>query len=125
MHQLLPHLLLTSLLLTACNFREEKNQATDKPVDLPTFDSAQLTYAEVKDKVLDPYCTSCHSDAGGNLGATNLDSYAAVKAKAERVRVRTLEDKNSPMPPGGAIDLSSKALLKAWLDQGAPETTNP
>lgn len=108
----------TFLSLTACNFNEQKTDTDDTVTEIT---EADLNYANVNTKVISPYCLSCHSPAGGNRAGVNLEGYANVIARLDRVEGTVLVE--GSMPPSGspAVSAGAAALLKAWIDAGAPE----
>ena len=103
---------LTSSLLFACNFYEVKdNQTTTTTID-PT---KKFSYADVKESIFDPHCTSCHGAQN-----PNLESYGAVVAAKDGVITQSIVRKT--MPKGYTLTADEIAMLQAWYDQGAPET---
>jgi mono/diheme cytochrome c family protein len=66
------------------------------------------------------YCDGCHaadtSDRHGAPEDVNFDTLDQLRAQAERVRVRTLE--NQDMPPGGGVIDDDLWLLDAFLACG-------
>ncbi|RYZ69001.1 MAG: hypothetical protein EOP09_08475 [Proteobacteria bacterium] len=105
-------------LIGACNFREDK---LDGDEDSPLIAEADLHYSVVNDKVIRPYCLSCHSAAGGNQGGVNIETFANVTAQLPNIKGAAIE--NLSMPPASATTLptSSYNLLKAWIEAGGPE----
>ena len=69
--------------------------------------------------LIDRYCAACHTD-GSELAPFPLQSYDQVFNKRSAIAY-TLEA--DTMPPLGFADLSPEqaALLKQWIDEGAPE----
>ncbi len=103
----------------ACNFKDEKGNAADQTVTIdPT---AAVGFAEIQTKILQPYCVGCHSAAAGNSGKVNLETYAAVTASGVIDRIKSSTIVSRRMPPEGPLSGNDIALLKAWIDQGAPE----
>lgn len=102
------------LALSACNYYEQK--AVAGPVD-----PASITYKDVKDQVLGPYCIKCH---GGTAGLF-FDTYAGV------LKALSPGDEKSPlcavlqdgsMPPAGnkpSADLAK--MVCDWVKAGALE----
>ncbi len=108
-----------ALLSGACNFNKQKvdtSNETAAPVS-----AADLNYANINSKVIEPYCLSCHSAAGGNRAGLNLETYASIMNRLELVQVTVIMERS--MPPSGspALDPSAYALMKAWLEAGAPQ----
>lgn len=106
--------------LTACNFKEVKDENdSNSGGETPVDPGAPVSFAEIQSKILEPSCTICHSASGGNDGGVNLETYAAVKAKIDKIKTTTVDKKT--MPLGDTLPANLIALLKAWIDQGAPQ----
>lgn len=107
-----------ALSLTACNFNEQKTDTDNTVVEIT---EADLNYANVNTKVISPYCLSCHSPAGGNRAGVNLEGYANLMAHLDRVEGTVIVE--GSMPPSGspAVSAGAAALLKSWIDAGAPQ----
>jgi uncharacterized membrane protein len=59
----------------------------------------------------------CH-DAAGSAGGVVLETYPQISGKADRINQRCIVDKT--MPPGGPLLPAELAILKCWIDSGAP-----
>jgi uncharacterized membrane protein len=106
--------LLVGFLASCGNFREEK------PQHFSLLEVGKAPgFVRLDEQVFSKRCTSCHSTAGGNLGGFNMDTYANVFAKRDRVLFRAVTAKT--MPLGGPIPDSEQALIQAWYDAGSPE----
>jgi uncharacterized membrane protein len=103
--------------LSACNFKEEKDDDGDTGVTIDP--STPVSYAEIRTQILEPSCISCHSSGGGNQGGVNLESYAIVKAQAAAIKASTVD--STRMPQGDSLSANLRALLGAWIAQGTPE----
>jgi mono/diheme cytochrome c family protein len=111
--------------LVSCNYNDTKNQPTSltktgTPNGTP---QAAVDYQTVKTLVFDQACIKCH---GSTLvkGGVRLDTYALAFATVDRIRTEVEAGDMPPPPPRGAtLSDEQKALLFAWLDSGAPETT--
>ena len=81
-----------------------------------------LSFAAVRDIVLSARCYECHSQAHGNQGGINLETYANVSALAPAIQQQVASDN---MPLGGPpLEASQKDVLFAWIKAGAPEQSN-
>jgi mono/diheme cytochrome c family protein len=90
------------------------------PQEIP-IDAASIDYAFVNTKVFEPYCVRCHSDAGGNKGDVNLETYeSVVSALTEIENVVFVERKMPPKRAGGPLSGYPLEVLKAWIEAGAP-----
>ncbi|CAN5630743.1 hypothetical protein BH10BDE1_BH10BDE1_10270 [soil metagenome] len=113
--------------LSGCNYNDSKNQPTAprKAGGEPngTRPDAVVDFATVKSLVFDQSCTKCHGPTLAKAGL-RLDQYASTFAKIDLVRDEVEGGTMPPPPPRGAIlSPEQKALLIAWIDSGAPETT--
>ncbi len=59
----------------------------------------------------------CH-DAAGSAGGVVLETYLQISGKAARINQRCIVDKT--MPTGGPLLPAELAILKCWIDSGAP-----
>lgn len=98
--------------LSSCGFYRPKNQDGGF-----SFNQSELSFDLVKSRVLAPRCVACHNSASAK-GGVILDNYDDVKANLGRIETAALV--NQTMPPTGPLSDSSKELLRAWIDAGAP-----
>jgi uncharacterized membrane protein len=110
--------LLATAPLGACNFKDEKDGAKDEN-GVIVDPAVPTSFTEIQTKILKPSCTGCHSVGGGNQGGVNLETYTAVKAEIADIKSSTID--SSRMPQGDSLSSNLRALLKAWIEQGAPE----
>ncbi len=106
------------LSLSACNFKEDKTSDSPTTIGDGTT-TTELRFADVKAQVFDQSC-SCH--VASNQGGVSLKTYAATLSAIQSRDLRnvTLVEKRMPYPPDALSD-GQQALLKEWLDGGAPE----
>lgn len=104
------------LTLAACNYNKVKTPGDNTGLRGEKLQNPD--FAVVMQAVIGPKCNNCHSNAGGNKGNANLETYQNVRQWATRVRYRAIEA--GDMPPGGLRD-ADKSLLDRWLKNGAPE----
>jgi uncharacterized membrane protein len=62
--------------------------------------------------------SGCH-DAAGSAGGAILVSYPQIAALASRINQRSIVDKT--MPTAGPLTTAEMAILKCWIDAGAPQ----
>lgn len=105
------------LTLAACNYNKVKTPGERGGVSREKMENPD--FAVVMGAVIGPKCVSCHSTAGGNKGATNLETYAAVRQYVVRVGYRSLETRD--MPPAAPLSEREMKLLDRWIQNGAPE----
>ncbi|RZA24759.1 MAG: hypothetical protein EOP10_08930 [Proteobacteria bacterium] len=106
------------LLAGACNFQDLK---VDETQEFGSFTDADLNYATINQRIITPYCLSCHSAAGGNRGGINLESYDSIASRLPTIRRTTITQKT--MPPSSSPQLPPEAiqLLDAWITAGATD----
>lgn len=114
----------TVLGFTSCNYNDLKNPAQNpgqhgkgaSPVGVVDF-------ATVKAQVFEPACIKCHGAVIAKQGV-RLDVYSDAFAKLDLVRSEVESGGMPPPPPRGSVlSPEQKALLTAWIDSGAPQTT--
>ena len=59
----------------------------------------------------------CH-DNGTRAGNTVLETYDQVRAKANRIYIRTIVERS--MPAGKSLSAQQLAVLSCWLNSGTP-----
>lgn len=99
------------------------NTRLQDPVVDPAFDSVETmqlmnNYKSIQQNILQARCLNCHSEAGGNKGQLNLETYSSIKKNLNQIAFRSLEKRD--MPEGGLPE-GEYALLKMWIESGAPE----
>lgn len=107
----LPLLLLS---LSACSYVLDKNNAGE-PETLSAIEKSQLSYQTIHTALFKPKCLECHS-AGDKL---SLDSHEDVVANLNDIKRTVLETKT--MPKGDTITPRQEAMLRAWIEMGAPK----
>ena len=83
---------------------------------------ASISYPFVMEKVFQPHCARCHSDAGGNDGDLNFETYDNIIASIHEINYEALTQQT--MPPkkaGGALPSFEQAILRTWIEAGAPK----
>lgn len=112
-------------LVFSCNYY--KNSGSQVVPQINSEDVTTLAiynnYASINTFVLSNQCLSCHSEASGNKGGLNLETYIQIKSNLNQIMYRVLETKDMPPNP---LPETQFNLLKYWLESGAPEhnTTN-
>jgi len=106
------------LSLSSCNYTQSKSMPLDS-VD-SGLSSEQVDFEVVMQKVMAKNCLSCHSDAGGNRGQLNLETYQNVLQVVAEIK-ELVSDRS--MPPRRSTPLTDEQirLLVEWMDAGAPE----
>ncbi len=106
--------------LTSCNYNDLKNTPTPAGKTGGPNPDLIVDYATVKTKVLDAACVRCHSGANPR-GGVRLETYQQVFEIRDSLRVQVDTGAMPPRAPG--LSPEQKALVLAWVDSGAPETT--
>lgn len=75
-------------------------------------------YDSIRQLVIQTQCLTCHSEAGGNKGKLNLETYVSLKQNLNQIMYRVLEKRD--MPEGGLPEPEYE-LIKLWIESGAPE----
>lgn len=96
--------------LGACAYRNEK----DGSASGDAREAAQSpSFAQVRDQVFAAKCTSCHHHQ------SDFTDYAKTYADRAEIQQKVFGDRT--MPKGDVLSADQSALLKKWLDSGAPE----
>ncbi len=115
-----PLFILILFTFQSCGFRHLKDGSDGENVEVSA--QSELTtsvyYATIEKKILAPKCLSCHSDAGGNLGGVNLETYEEALKHIGAIKQKSLIEKS--MPPKNPLNNSEKNLLGSWISSGAP-----
>jgi uncharacterized membrane protein len=108
-----------SLGFLGCNYSTKNAELptvlTEEKLDQLMLES---NYQSVNAKVISGQCLNCHSEATGNKGKLNLETYENIRANLNQIMYRVLEVKD--MPEGG-LNETDFALMDMWLTSGAPE----
>lgn len=106
-------------MITGCNYRsvQKSAQSLNTQQDINVLELSN-NYESVRQLVIQNQCLTCHSEAGGNKGKLNLESYTAVKQNLNQIMYRVLEKRD--MPEGGLPEAEYE-LIKLWIESGAPE----
>lgn len=101
--------LASTFLVSGCNYRVDKTagQLIGQTQESKT---GAVDFKTVESRIFGPRCISCHSQ---------YSSYSNVKFELTTIVSQIESDR---MPKNGpALDAELKMLLKAWVDNGAPE----
>ncbi len=114
--------LLSGLILVGCHKGLLSISSDDLPPPLPQkpqgtavmgFEEVnRLVFADTQDR---NSCIGCH----GEGISIRLVSYADYLANLDKVKLRVLEERNMPRPAG--LSPSKLAIVRQWIEQGAPE----
>ena len=90
--------------------------------------NAAVTYSNQIARILQNRCVECHRD--GEIAPFALDDYEEVVGWAEMIQEVVHErrmppwhasDESGPFENGRRLTVEEKALIKAWVDAGAPQ----
>jgi uncharacterized membrane protein len=108
-----------TILMPACNYNHIRGEgASGKPQDISILAQASLDYQTINYLVLIPRCIQCHSNAGGNKGNLNLETYQQIRQNQAKIYYRSIEKRDMPSNP---LPNAEYDLLKNWLEAGSPE----
>lgn len=77
-----------------------------------------VSYEKVFQEVLRPRCINCHSNAGGNRGGVNLETFENVSAAAAKIE-ETIKSGSMPRPKTKPLTPEQKDLILKWIAEGA------
>lgn len=107
------------LSLSGCNYSFEKVPPSLQG-GLSKNESSLVSYQIIHNEILLPRCIQCH----GNFGGVNLETYESVVKNIKALEQTTLI--SNTMPKNSSLTNYEKALLRAWINAGAPkERPNP
>lgn len=111
-----------TLLMTACGYYNQAEHNPGPGSQAPFRQGETLGFETVKTVMGRNRCFDCHSVEKGNRGGVNLETYANAKALAGRIAATTA---SGFMPMGGPqVGAGDVAVLQAWADAGAPQTSD-
>lgn len=105
-----------ALLVVSCAYDHQKGSAGQ--VQQPPPGSASPSFAQVRDQVFTPSCTTCHKH-----DHSYLTQYASAFDKRAEIQSMVFVEKS--MPENGSLSSAQMTLLNAWLQAGAPEQSVP
>ena len=115
-------LAVTSLVVIGCG-DYHTNYDTPSPAGVQNAQGGTetLSFATVEAAVFEPNrCTTCHSTAN-HKGGVVLDSYPLKGSLSDIMS----EVQTGDMPIGGpTVPANEQAILQAWINAGAPETSS-
>lgn len=112
--------LLIAFIIAGCNYNEQKKLNDDNSLPIIEFKTgAELSYKQISEQVLERRCFECHSNARGNKGKVNLETFENVFANKEDIR-NDLLDKSMPKDRP-ALSAYETRLVVAWIESGASE----
>lgn len=115
MKALLFNLLGVVVLVSACGYN---NTELPQGFDSTAGAGGLPTFSTVSQQVLRPYCTDCHSNAGGNPFGVNLETYANTKPILEEIWDAV---ESCRMPKSGCLPDNAKSILEKWIQSGAQD----
>lgn len=109
--------------LTACNYTKIKNPRTadnNKFETIKLSKSTSLSWALINGNILSS-CLNCHR----NHTKPDLNQWESVRQNLSKI-LRDVRSNDMPPAKDGYVPLDDcrKAILEAWADQNAPETSN-
>lgn len=108
--------ILALLSILSCNSYIRKDKGDG--VTLTAEEALNPSYATIQNKIVQPYCLSCHGSDGG----VNLENYANV---VRFINPMSASIEHGYMPPGQPLPNDLKQLLSTWVANGHPENGIP
>lgn len=96
--------------LASCgNYTELKGEGSRSPQG--AFSTSELTFDNIHQRIIQEHCIQCHA---------GYSDYATVAGRKKQILAVVLQ---GSMPKNGPpLDGELQALLRSWVDAGAPET---
>lgn len=103
------------LVTTSCEFNNEE-ELYGKEIEPP----AEVSFSTDIFPIIQMSCatTGCHTQGGFANGF--FEDYAGINAKVNNGSLKQRVLVEGDMPPGGSLSDKDLAIIKAWLDNGAP-----
>jgi uncharacterized membrane protein len=76
------------------------------------------TFSEVMNKVIKTNCFQCHTEANGNRGGLNLETYQNIFDNRHAIKFE-VENGTMPTRRGTPLTTEQKQMLLTWIEQGA------
>lgn len=98
---------------------------TPRPSESSTPGAGAPPFVEVR-AVIVQRCTACHSETptdptfAAAAGGVRFDTPQQIKARADRIRVRAVEQRTMPLANKTGMPDDERAILGRWVDAGAP-----
>jgi hypothetical protein len=110
-------------LVLGCDYSYKRGEDKTK-INEVFQDASSITFAMVNERVIQPSCVRCHSEASGNKGNVNLESYESVFKNRVMIH-REVSDRTMPPANKGVLSAEQTKLILGWIDQGAFEEGAP
>ena len=94
--------------IPSCGYNSTKIPESTRSEEQLNNSLTQNSYSEMNQLIFTPHCIRCHSEAGGNKGGINLESYERVKIYISRVENAIVQ---GFMPPAGPLSDNLKLKL--------------
>ncbi len=108
-----------SITTYSCYYDKEQTLYPAPPPPTPSIcATVNAKFAADINPIIQTNCATpgCHN--AGAAGGVVLLTYAQIKAKIDRIRERSLIQKN--MPQNAPLSASNQQKLSCWIDNGAP-----
>lgn len=105
-----------AIFLVACHAENEEELFPQKTVDT----DAPISFMREVSPIIKNNCATagCHEPRGTGNG--NFETYAGIKLKVDNGTLERRAIVNKDMPAAGPLPQRQIDILKAWIDQGAP-----
>jgi len=107
-------IVILGLNFSACYYDKEETLYPNNFVKLS--DTSTVSYTSLVKPLIDSKCATSGCHDASAAGGVKLTTYSELFAKKDRVKVRSIEQKDMPSSGLSSSDIS---ILQRWLDQGA------
>ena len=106
--------------LGGCTFKTSKVGGSAAPFDFFKVESYPLSYSTIDAAIIGPSCVECHAPPSPKHGI-DLSSYTALRLNLQSAYDEAVNFQQMPPLPRPLLNGCQAALLKAWMDAGAPQ----
>jgi uncharacterized membrane protein len=114
------YLIIIAGLLSSCYYDNEQDLYPASPQNNPpTNTDSVVSFSKTIQPIIANNCATsgCHV---ANFTAPNLTTHASIAANKERIKIRAIDGKPTPMPATGLMSVDNRTKLAAWIEAGAP-----
>lgn len=111
-----------SFLFVGCDYSYRRG--TEKAPNDQVTQADVITFQMINERVIQPRCVGCHSEASGNKGKVNLENYENVLTHKNAI-YREVVDRTMPPRHKEPLTAEQVKLIADWIDQGAYEFGAP
>ncbi len=113
----LTYLFTSSLLLFSCSSSSNDDLNPQVMIPVPI---EKITYDNHIKTIIDDNCLQCHGNPTLRGAPNSFVSYNQVRSSINNILNR-LNSSSNPMPPSGQINITLRASVQQWKDDGLLE----